>query len=404
MQKVVSQHGISCSSQHRICVPRLAKGRVLLALVLALAAGLLNPTELFAQAGRANSDRLFQAEQSILSSLSARAVSHTSTKSSSKLNHAAAEKQEPLHFVKAGAPVNLDPSPEKQSVKSAASSTANAPRKKGDSGNAKAAKALAPPQPAGTTTTGPAAVVSTEFPSGDSHAGEPSSADVKARSTQGADSQNTSALGNQESISQLRTTNALLRSQLEQREMQVSALTKQVKELQSQLTLAEVEVERLSSVMDASTRATLGRMNMPAVAPRNTAKPAFDARAANPVLATERPPRVVGDVQPPAADTNLEVATVVAPKADLRLGPGMNHSALLSLPGGSRLAVEMRQGEWLRVFAPSGERAWINSSLVRFGDSPSRNAGQSALQVKGASAAVEEEAFRRLQRGSTAPE
>lgn len=200
-----------------------------------------------------------------------------------------------------------------------------------------------------------------------------------------------------ESLSQLRTANALLRSQLEQRDLQVAGLTKQVQELQSQLTIAEVEVERLSAVMDAKVRASLGQYKIapPAVATQ-TAPRVDDRRTAAVNGDAPAPPR---DVQPPSPDSNLEVATVAVQKAELRLGPGNNHSALLSLPRGSRLAVEMRQGSWLRVFAPSGERAWIHASLVRFGDSTGKADG-SAVAVKGFSNAAEDEAFRRFERGS----
>jgi SH3-like domain-containing protein len=91
----------------------------------------------------------------------------------------------------------------------------------------------------------------------------------------------------------------------------------------------------------------------------------------------------------------MEVATISVEKADLRLGPGKNNSALMTLPRGSRLAVEARSGEWYRVFAPNGQRAWIHSSLVRFGDgSASLNDG-SSVTVRGFDPSVGEGAFGR---------
>ena len=79
----------------------------------------------------------------------------------------------------------------------------------------------------------------------------------------------------------------------------------------------------------------------------------------------------------------MQVATINVDKADLRLGPGKNHSALMSLRRGSRLAIEARQGEWYRVFAPNGQRAWIHSSLVRFGDGAANLNDGSTVKVRG---------------------
>jgi SH3-like domain-containing protein len=58
--------------------------------------------------------------------------------------------------------------------------------------------------------------------------------------------------------------------------------------------------------------------------------------------------------------------------------------------------VEVRQGEWYRVYAPNGQRAWIHSSLVRFGEgSASLNDG-SSVRIKGFNADAEQEQFRKL--------
>jgi hypothetical protein len=294
-----------------------------------------------AQTSRVATDKLLQAEQSILSSLSARAVSFTDLQ-----------------------PAQRPPAPHARAVSSRAESGAS------EAVQQEPAAEQIPKQ---------------------------KNIQVEERGVENPPLAKAAPL---ESLSQLRTTNALLRSQLEQRELQVSALTKQVQELQSQLTIAEVEVERLSAVMDAKTRATLGQYKLTppntAVAARAVARDS-DARSAAAPADSVAPPR---DVPPPSSDNNLEVATVAVPKAELRLGPGNNHSALLSLPRGSRLAVEMRQGAWLRVFAPSGERAWIHASLVRFGDSAAKPDQSSAVSVKGASGAAEDEAFKRFQRGT----
>jgi len=67
----------------------------------------------------------------------------------------------------------------------------------------------------------------------------------------------------------------------------------------------------------------------------------------------------------------------------------------MTIPRGSRLAVEVRQGEWYRVFAPTGERAWIQSGLVRFGDGAASMNDGSSVKVRGYDVSVEQQAFRR---------
>ncbi len=197
-------------------------------------------------------------------------------------------------------------------------------------------------------------------------------------------------------VSALQTTNADLRRELHTKNQQLEALQKEVIELRSQLSMAEVEVSRLSSIMDAKTRASLGQYNIRPPARNEALPPVLEQREVRRPIAAGP----VSDVRPPSPDAALQVATIAVPKAELRLGPGTNHSALMPLPRGSRLTVEMRQGEWLRVFAPSGERAWIHASLVTFGDGSVTGNSRSAVAVRGFDPNAEEEAFRRLQRGA----
>lgn len=63
-------------------------------------------------------------------------------------------------------------------------------------------------------------------------------------------------------------------------------------------------------------------------------------------------------------NNNLQVVTVSVPKANLRLGPGTEHGILMALSEGVRLLVEQSEGSWLRVIAPSGERAWVSQTVV----------------------------------------
>ena len=90
----------------------------------------------------------------------------------------------------------------------------------------------------------------------------------------------------------------------------------------------------------------------------------------------------------PDAPADMQVAIISLDKADLRLGPGKNHSPLMSLRKGSRLAIEARQGEWYRVFAPNGQRAWIHASAVRFGEGAASLNDGSSVRMKGFDATI----------------
>lgn len=188
--------------------------------------------------------------------------------------------------------------------------------------------------------------------------------------------------------------NEALRKQVEELKEQMSKLDADLHETRSQLTVAETEASRLSTMVDAKTRASLGRYNVPMPA---APQPVRAAPAQKEAPAIAKP---VEDVKSPSRSVDMQIATVTVDKADLRVGPGKNNSALMSLRRGSRLAVEERRGEWYRVFAPNGQRAWIHSSLVSFGDGASSMNDGSAVRVKGYSVNAEEEAFRRLQKMS----
>ncbi len=193
----------------------------------------------------------------------------------------------------------------------------------------------------------------------------------------------------------LEHSNSKLKNDLQSARDRIAVLEQQLIESRSQLAIAETEVNRLSGILDSKTRASMGKYNFPvsAVAPAKPVPAHQNTRAT-----TARVAQPVVDERPPAADADLQVATVAVDKADLRLGPGKNHSALMSLRRGSRLMVEARQGEWYRVFAPNGDRAWIAASLVSFGEGASTLNDGSSVRVRGFTASAEEEAFRRVHR------
>lgn len=198
------------------------------------------------------------------------------------------------------------------------------------------------------------------------------------------------------------STNATLEQQLRETRARIEELEHQLDESRSQLSLAETEVARLSAISDSKTRASLGKYNLPLPSAQNLPQAATRPAPAAPRAAARAPStQPVAEVRPPAPDADLHVATVSVEKADLRLGPGKSHSALMSVRRGSRLMVEARQGEWYRVFAPNGDRAWIAAELVTFGDGASSLNDGSSVRVKGFKSSAEEEAFRRVQRAGT---
>lgn len=191
---------------------------------------------------------------------------------------------------------------------------------------------------------------------------------------------------------------AVLQGKLTTSELRVRELEQQLSEAKSQLSAAEVEINRLSGIISGGARARLAARGtetaarLPAPSLTNEASGASQ-KSISAGYEERRP--IAAEVAPPSPSQNLQVATVAVDKAELRLGPGKNHSALMAIPRGSRLAVEVRQGEWYRVFAPTGERAWIQSGLVRFGDGAASMNDGSSVKVRGYDVSVEQQAFRR---------
>ena len=68
-------------------------------------------------------------------------------------------------------------------------------------------------------------------------------------------------------------------------------------------------------------------------------------------------------VQPEPQD--LQVVEVSVSKANLRVGPGLEHSPLMTVAQGTRLVVETEEYGWYRVIAPTGIRVWISAQIVK---------------------------------------
>lgn len=151
----------------------------------------------------------------------------------------------------------------------------------------------------------------------------------------------------QENCGASQSKTASLEERATRAEEQVRTLVKQLDETRGHLMLVETENERLTAKYK-----TTG-MPLPR---RNESQDPVDLGS-----------------MPGTASRDMPLATVLADNAGLKTGPGMQYSTLMTVPQGTSLAVENRQGEWFRVITPLGARAWIHGSFVRLG--PVRNNG-----------------------------
>jgi len=195
-------------------------------------------------------------------------------------------------------------------------------------------------------------------------------------------------------VTNLKSANVGLKRDLESARARIDSLERELSRVRSQLALSETEITRLSARLDAKARASLGKYNLNLVSSAPAPRQPIAQRPA-PMPQQSAP---ITEIHPPTDRAELHVATVIVDKADLRLGPGKNHSALMAVPRGSRLVVEAREGDWYRVFAPNGERAWVFARAVVFGDGAATLNDGSSVQVKGFNAGVEDEAFRKVQK------
>ncbi|NLF25455.1 MAG: SH3 domain-containing protein [Deltaproteobacteria bacterium] len=180
------------------------------------------------------------------------------------------------------------------------------------------------------------------------------------------------------SIESLSKDNSALRARLASNERHTEALLAKMKEMRNQLLIAETEILRLSTMIDERNRTSLARFS----GKTEKAKPKEVAKA----------PSLLSRAQEVKASEDMPIATVMVDNANLRSGPGKNHSPIMSVSKGTRLAIETRQGDWYRVVAPTGARAWIDAKIVNFGknleSTPTRT-----VKVKGYDSSVERQAF-----------
>ncbi|RME59842.1 MAG: hypothetical protein D6780_04480, partial [Candidatus Dadabacteria bacterium] len=168
-------------------------------------------------------------------------------------------------------------------------------------------------------------------------------------------------------VEELEKENAKLKKQLKYTQATVSRLQERLSLATSRLILAETELERVSALLKKRDSEYLRLISQKSGSAQSLKKEAAAPKGSlnRSTLYYSRPVK-----------KKTMVATVVVDKANLRSGPGTNNSPLMSVAKGTRLVVEGRRGEWYRVIAPSGERAWVSGKVVRFGSrlsySPSR--------------------------------
>lgn len=158
---------------------------------------------------------------------------------------------------------------------------------------------------------------------------------------------------------------ASLRAKLVALEREKASLSRELEEARNRLLIAETEVERLSTVLESRSRQEIARLTGGAPTAAIQAQPAKAQKVATSARASyTRSSSTTG------TGSDMPIATVTVDKANLRIGPSLNDSPLMSVSKGVRLAVETRKGNWYRVVAPTGVRAWISSDVVAFGSDP----------------------------------
>lgn len=186
-----------------------------------------------------------------------------------------------------------------------------------------------------------------------------------------------------EELRRIKSENSKLKSEIANLKNAVAGTTN-TKELKDRLAMAELEVERLSDLLNQRREDVL--------AGRKPAKIVEPARVvANPLI-TEK--------QAEKTESDMQTLTVMADKVFLRINPGKDASPLMAVTKGNKLVVEKRVGEWYRVIAPNGTRAWISSDVVAFGGTPN-SAPTTTVKVGGYNSELEDEAFKTIMGMST---
>ena len=145
--------------------------------------------------------------------------------------------------------------------------------------------------------------------------------------------------------------------QLAQAQATIDKLKKELNDTKNRLALSETEVDRLSVLIDNRQKIQPANSGTSRVAP-----PQKNPEQYNQNLRVRDPSEIQSKVE-----GDMQIATVIAEKAQLRTGPGMNNSPLMTVGQGTRLAIETRNGDWYRVVSPTGARAWVSADVLDVG-------------------------------------
>jgi hypothetical protein len=178
-----------------------------------------------------------------------------------------------------------------------------------------------------------------------------------------------------EIISSLREQNIRLSTRLQEAQSKNAELIKTLDETRNRLMLAETQVERLSAILEnRNAKAIKTSPELTASKNQHYAQPPINIIARRQTAVSQEPSQTLTKETSSisshkisdriGANIEIPIATVVADKVNLRTGPGRDNSPLMSVSKGTRLAVETRVGDWFRVIAPNGTRAWIESEVV----------------------------------------
>ncbi|MCB0311198.1 MAG: SH3 domain-containing protein [Bdellovibrionales bacterium] len=178
------------------------------------------------------------------------------------------------------------------------------------------------------------------------------------------------------SNSSLQKKNSSLTAKMSSANSEITKLREELTKAKNRLILAETEVERLTAILEHRNQRALAKFAPGKSAPAHANKPVETAQSEVP-------------------QTDMLIATVTVDKANLRSGPGVNHSPLMTVANKTRLAVEHRSGDWYRVITPNGTRAWISSSVVSFGGKASLGPTRT-VKVRGYDKDIENPSLQRI--------
>lgn len=165
-----------------------------------------------------------------------------------------------------------------------------------------------------------------------------------------------------------------LEGRLQASHIRITELLKELDSARRRLVIAETEVERLSSIIEGGSAKSTRDAKVEAQAQARVARPAV--------------PQV----------PEMPIATVTVNKANLRTGPGLDNSPLMTVSRGTRLAIETRQGDWYRAITPTGARAWVSGDVIAFG-AKDQWAPSQTVKVGGYDLQAEEAAFALISEG-----